>query len=50
MLDVEVPVVCGLNGAAAGFGASIALLCDVIVMAEAAVIVDPARQGRSRRR
>jgi enoyl-CoA hydratase len=41
LLDIEVPVVCGLNGAAAGLGASIALLCDVIVMAEAAVIVDP---------
>ena len=31
LLDVEPPVVCGLNGAAAGLGASIALLCDVIV-------------------
>ena len=41
LLDVEVPIVCGLNGAAAGLGASIALLCDVIVMADTAVIVDP---------
>lgn len=41
LLDVEVPIVCGLNGAAAGLGASIALLCDVIVMSERAVIVDP---------
>jgi enoyl-CoA hydratase/carnithine racemase len=41
LLDVEPPIVCGLNGAAAGLGASIALLCDVIVMAEPAVIVDP---------
>jgi len=41
LLDVEVPIVCGLNGAAAGLGASVALLCDVIVMAEPAVIVDP---------
>ena len=41
LLDVEVPIVCGLNGSAAGLGASIALLCDVIVMADAAVIVDP---------
>ena len=40
-LDVEIPIVCGLNGAAAGLGASIALLCDIIVMAESAVIVDP---------
>jgi enoyl-CoA hydratase len=41
LLDVEVPIVCGLNGSAAGLGASIALLCDVIVMSEQAVIVDP---------
>jgi len=41
MLDVEIPIVCGLNGAAAGLGASVALLCDVIVMAETAIIVDP---------
>lgn len=41
LLDVEVPIVCGLNGAAAGLGASVALLCDVIVMADTAVIVDP---------
>jgi enoyl-CoA hydratase/carnithine racemase len=41
LLDVELPIVCGLNGTAAGLGASIALLCDVIVMAETAVIVDP---------
>ena len=41
LLDVEVPIVCGLNGAAAGLAASIALLCDVVVMSERAVIVDP---------
>ncbi len=41
LLDVEVPIVCGLNGSAAGLGASIALFCDVIVMSELAVIVDP---------
>ncbi len=33
-LDVEIPIVCALNGPAVGLGASIALLCDVIVMAE----------------
>jgi enoyl-CoA hydratase len=41
LLDVEVPIVCGLNGSAAGLGASIALLCDVIVMSSRAVIIDP---------
>ena len=41
LLDVEVPIVCALNGSAVGLGASIALLCDVIVMADNAVIRDP---------
>lgn len=41
LLDVEVPIVCGLNGSAAGLGASIALLCDVVVMSEQAVMIDP---------
>jgi enoyl-CoA hydratase len=41
LLEVELPIVCALNGAAAGLGASIALLCDTIFMAKSAVIVDP---------
>lgn len=41
LLDVELPVVCALNGPAVGLGASIALLCDVIVMAESATVADP---------
>lgn len=41
LLDVEVPIVAGLNGPAVGLGASIALLCDVLVMSESATIVDP---------
>ena len=41
LLDVEVPIVCALNGPAVGLGASIALLCDVIVMAHDAIIRDP---------
>ncbi len=41
LLDVEAPVVCALNGPAVGLGASIALLCDVLVMADTAVIADP---------
>ncbi len=40
-LDVEIPIVCALNGPAVGLGASIALLCDVIVMADTASIIDP---------
>jgi enoyl-CoA hydratase len=41
LLDVELPIVCGVNGPAVGLGASIALLCDVIVMADTATILDP---------
>lgn len=41
LLDVDIPIVCGLNGSAAGLGASVALLCDVVVMADTAAIVDP---------
>lgn len=41
LLDVELPVVCGLNGHAIGLGASIALLCDLVVAADDALIGDP---------
>jgi enoyl-CoA hydratase len=41
LLEVEKPVICRLNGAAAGLGATIALLCDLVVMAETAKIGDP---------
>jgi enoyl-CoA hydratase len=41
LLEVELPIVCALNGAAAGLGASIALLTDTIFMAKSAVILDP---------
>ncbi|MHB8463954.1 MAG: enoyl-CoA hydratase/isomerase family protein [Acidimicrobiales bacterium] len=41
LLDVHLPIVCALNGHAMGLGASIALLCDVIFMAESATIGDP---------
>jgi enoyl-CoA hydratase len=41
LLDLEKPIICRLNGAAAGLGASIALLCDVIVASKEAVIGDP---------
>lgn len=41
LLDLEKPIICRLNGAAAGLGSTMALLCDVIVAAEKAVIGDP---------
>jgi len=41
LLELEKPIICRLNGAAAGLGASIALLCDVIVADETAQIGDP---------
>ena len=41
LLDVELPIVAAVNGPAMGLGASIALLCDVILMADTATIGDP---------
>ena len=41
LLELEKPIVCRLNGAAAGLGATIALLCDIIIADENAVIGDP---------
>jgi enoyl-CoA hydratase len=41
LLDVELPIVAAVNGHAMGLGASIALLCDVILMADTATIGDP---------
>lgn len=41
LLDVEVPVVAAVHGHAVGLGASIALLCDVVVAADTATFVDP---------
>ncbi|MCG8590876.1 MAG: enoyl-CoA hydratase-related protein [Proteobacteria bacterium] len=41
LLDVELPIVAAVNGPAVGLGASIALLCDVIFMAENASVADP---------
>jgi enoyl-CoA hydratase len=41
LLDVHLPIVCALNGHAVGLGASIALLCDIVLMAESATISDP---------
>jgi enoyl-CoA hydratase len=41
LLDVELPIVAAVNGPAVGLGATIALLCDVIFMAESATVADP---------
>ena len=41
LLEVRQPIVCALNGHAMGLGASLALLCDSIVMADTARIADP---------
>ncbi|MAE96898.1 MAG: enoyl-CoA hydratase [Deltaproteobacteria bacterium] len=41
LLEVELPIVAALNGPAVGLGASLALLCDTIYMAESATIADP---------
>ena len=40
-LDIEPPIICALNGPAVGLGASIALMCDLIVMADTATLIDP---------
>lgn len=41
LLELEKPIICRLNGAAAGLGATIALMCDVIIAEENAKIGDP---------
>ena len=41
LLELEKPIICKLNGAAAGLGATIALMCDIIVADESARIGDP---------
>jgi enoyl-CoA hydratase len=41
LLDVEVPIVAAINGPAVGLGATLALLCDAIFMADTAKLADP---------
>ena len=41
LLDVQIPIVAAINGHAMGLGTSIALLCDIIFVAESAKIGDP---------
>ena len=40
-LECDVPIVARVNGAAVGFGATLALACDVVVAVEDALIGDP---------
>ena len=40
-LDLEKPLLCRLNGHATGLGASLALLCDIVIAADTAKIGDP---------
>lgn len=40
-LDLEKPLICRLNGHATGLGASLALLCDIIIASDEAKIGDP---------
>lgn len=40
-LDLEKPLICRLNGHATGLGASLALLCDIIIASDEARIGDP---------
>jgi enoyl-CoA hydratase len=41
LLDVPIPIVAAINGPAVGLGASLALLCDTIFIAESAHVADP---------
>lgn len=41
LLDLHLPVVCAVNGPAIGLGCSIALLSDIIFIAESAYLSDP---------
>lgn len=41
LLDVPIPIVSAINGPAVGLGASLALLCDTIFIAESAHVADP---------
>ncbi|MBB4614220.1 enoyl-CoA hydratase/isomerase family protein [Novosphingobium taihuense] len=41
MLDIPVPVIAAVNGAAVGFGATLLALSDIVIMSENAFIIEP---------
>lgn len=41
LLDLEKPIICRMNGHAVGLGATVALLCDIVIASESAKIGDP---------
>lgn len=41
MIDLPIPVIAAVNGAAVGFGATLAALCDIVLMAEEAFFAEP---------
>lgn len=41
ILDCEKPIIARVNGPAVGLGATVALLCDIIIAAESAYLSDP---------
>lgn len=41
MLDLRAPVVAAVNGAAVGFGATLAALCDIVLIADGAFFAEP---------
>jgi enoyl-CoA hydratase len=41
MLDLRLPVIAAVNGAAVGFGATLAALCDIVLVADDAFFAEP---------